>query len=127
MSQNLVEDPGSWQKWSPTPALAPIFEVEEDESGRNLVIAGGGNPYCFGQWSRRIPVEGGRTYRYKVRFRFSGINDLNLHALNILIWRVEDKPERQCPQFYIEHLYKQGEHVVGEQVFTAPPELNGQI
>ncbi len=62
-----------------------------------------------------------------MRFQFSGINDLNLHAPKILIWRVEDEPERQCPQFHMEQLYKQEEHVVGEQVFTAPLELNGQI
>ena len=126
MAENLVEDTESWRTWSPTPALAPIFRAEKDESGRKvLAIAGGGNSYCFGRWSRYVPVKGGKTYRFRVRFRFSGINDLNLHVLNMLVWRVGDRPENQCPQYYIGRLYREREYVIGEQVFAAPKQAKG--
>ena len=126
MTKNLVEDTDSWSSSSPEPSLAPKFRVEKAESGGDvLVIAGGGNPYCFGRWTRHIPVEGGKTYRYKVRFQFTGIDDLNLNVLNMLTWRVGNNPETQCPQDYIEHLYMEKDYVIGEQVFTAKKEANG--
>ena len=126
MTENLIKDANSWSSSSPNPSLAPKFRVEQTKNGGNiLTIHGGGNPYCFGRWTRHIPVEGGKTYRYRVRFQISGVEDLNLNVLNMLTWRVGNKPETQCPQEYIEHLYREKDYVVGEQVFTAKEKADG--
>jgi predicted amidohydrolase len=125
MNQNLVEDVDNWSIWSPTPSLRPVFKMERGGSeGKMLGISGGGNRYCFGRWSRRVPVKGGRYYRLKVRFRFTGMEDPNLHILNVLVWRRGDRPEIACPQDYVEHLRRDGEWVIGEQVFKAPDDAD---
>jgi len=126
MIKNLIEDIECWTNWSPTPALRPEFSIESDEESRKtLVISGGGNPYCFGRWSRYVPVVGGKSYRFTVCFRFSGIHDLNLHVLNMVTWRIGDKPQNLCPQSYIENLCGEKDYVIGNQVFTAPQEATG--
>jgi predicted amidohydrolase len=126
--RNLVEDEGvnGWNTWSPRSTLQPIFKVEKDELGKKIIgISGGGNRYCFGCWSKHVPVEGDKAYRLRVRFRFTGIEDPNLNILNMLIWRKGDRPENQCPQDYVEYLKRDGKWVVGEQVFKAPTDADG--
>jgi len=127
MMDNLIGDGiGGWCTWSPRPALHPAFKVGRDElGGKMLGISGGGNRYCFGRWSKHVPVEGGKAYRLRVRFRFTGMEDPNLHILNVLVWRRGDRPENRCPQDYVEYLKCDGEWAVGEQVFKSPADADG--
>jgi len=121
MTGNLIEDIDNWSTWSPSPSLSPVFKVERNGSkGKMLGISGGGNRYCFGCWSRAIPIEGGKYYRLRVRFRFTGMEDPNLHILNAIVWRMRGRSEIACPQDYIEYFRRDGEWVIGEQLFKAP-------
>jgi len=51
--------------------LRPVFKLIRRNSGKALLATGGGNPDCVGWLSRKISLTAGRTYRLRVRFRFS--------------------------------------------------------
>lgn len=111
-----------WASWSPMAALDPVFGAAagQDEGTVALCIAGGGNRYGFGAWTRRVPVQPGTAYRLRVAFQCWGIESLGLHVTPHIVWRRGERPEEQCAADAIRHFRQDGERVVGEDVFVAP-------
>jgi len=91
----------------------------------SAVARGGGNPLCFGKWGQVIPIQGGKWYRVRVVFRHENIEDVNLHVLIALVWKVGEKPNVSCPTDHIEHFTESPDGwTVGEQVFRAPDQAS---
>jgi predicted amidohydrolase len=108
-----------WELVSPRENLRPGFRCE----GRSLSISGDGNPYEFGYWRRRIPVQGGRSYRVGVEFRPDGVVDVPLNVLNMVVWRSDGEAGRpRSAHDHLSHLWRAGALVRGEGRFRVPPE-----
>jgi predicted amidohydrolase len=119
-TRELIADGQPWEPWSPRERVRPVFAVEPGRSGPSLMIAGAGNPYGFGWWARRVPVEAGRTYRFRARLRWEGLDDPNLHLLTAVAWRRADLSRSRCPQDYLATYGRDGDRVVVEEVLRAP-------
>jgi len=103
-----------WEKKFVYENLSPVFK--EDENG--LTMAGNGGINTFGWYNRNFPVEGGKCYLLKTVFSVTGIDDINLHILNLLTWRIKNRPENSPPQDNISYYYRDGDgYIVGEQAF----------
>jgi predicted amidohydrolase/lysophospholipase L1-like esterase len=116
--------PEGWTVKAPNPALRPQFRlVEGPAGGRLLEAAGNGRKECFGCLIHPVELAGGKTYRFRVRFRFEGFEDVNRHLVHgvfasgfggfndgIFTYR------------------KEGERVVGEGRFAGPQKvLRGEV
>lgn len=119
---NLIRA-GDWNTWTPGDALNPVFSRD----GNTLRIAGGGNRYCFGRWQKRVPVEGGKAYRFTLQFRWQAMDDPHLHILNAICWCVDGRPEGQCPQDAVMNWRRKGKWVVANEVLVAPPKATHAV
>jgi hypothetical protein len=63
--------PAHWTTEAPRPGLAPSFKKVVSKGSPSLEIRGTGRPDITGSIKTEVPVEGGKTYLYKVRFRIS--------------------------------------------------------
>jgi len=109
-----------WEFDSPREQLKPLFYKGDGK----IVIEGNGNPNVFGYWKFKVDVEGGKAYKYKVRFKTNGIEDLNLHVLNIINWRIKGMKPDECPYDQISNYYREGEYIIGEQSFETAKEVS---
>jgi hypothetical protein len=118
--RELVSTAGEWESWSPRASLRPAFAVETLGGSPALMIAGAGNPDCFGWWSRRVPVQPGTTYRVRTRLRWEGFTDPNLHLLTAVAWRRGDLPRSRCPQDYLSVFRSDQGRMIAEEILRAP-------
>ncbi|MCL2159500.1 MAG: hypothetical protein FWH48_08850, partial [Oscillospiraceae bacterium] len=102
-----------WERKYPYAHLSPYFC--EDENG--LTLTGNGGVNTFGWYSRNFPVEGGRCYLLKTVFSVRGIDDINLHILNLLTWRLKNRSESSPAQDNVTCYHREGDYIVGEQAF----------
>lgn len=109
--------PQSWAPDTPRPPLRPGFAW----SPGALTVQGNGVEYGWGYWRQTVPVTGGRTYSLKVRFQIDGIDDVNLHVLNMVSWR--RKGRSHGPMDHVSHFWRDGDHIVGEDVFEVPEDV----
>ncbi len=66
---------GNWALKCARPALAPRFRVGRDRGQPALLAEGNGREDCAGYVARPVILAGGKTYRFRVRFRAGpGIN-----------------------------------------------------
>lgn len=63
--------PAHWTTEAPRPGLAPSFKKVVQKGKSALEIRGTGRNDITGSIKTEVPVEGGKTYLYKVRFRIS--------------------------------------------------------
>ncbi|MBI2297546.1 MAG: carbon-nitrogen hydrolase family protein [Armatimonadetes bacterium] len=75
--------PVGWEAVCRNPALAPRFAAAKTPDGKpSLTAAGNGRRECFGYVRHAVQLEGGKTYRLRVRLRYEGLDDLNRHLLH---------------------------------------------
>jgi predicted amidohydrolase len=75
--------PKGWSVKAPNPALRPEFRIVEGAGHAHLLeAAGNGRTECFGCITFPVQLAAGRTYRFRVRFRFEGFEDVNRHLLH---------------------------------------------
>jgi len=118
--RELVSTAGEWESWSPRAALRPAFATETLDGSPALMIAGAENPYCFGWWSRRVPIQPGAAYRFRARLRWEGFTDPNLHLLTAVAWRRGDLARSRCPQDYLSIYRSDDGRIVAEEILRAP-------
>ncbi|MBN2091778.1 carbon-nitrogen hydrolase family protein [candidate division KSB1 bacterium] len=116
----ITEKPDFWNESFIKIQLKPVFTWEEGK----LIISGNGNPYIFGCWTQKVAVQEGKTYRFSVRFQVEDIDDVNLQVMNLICWLKTENPSDQCPHDNISTYRREGQHIVGEDVFSVPPGVN---
>jgi len=127
MDSNLIKNskfgvikngaPEFWDAKYPREELKPKFDFYQCK----LCITGNSNPYAFGSWVQPISVEEGVAYKFKVKFSIEGIEDLNLNVFNVIFWSRGDPQSETCTYDHISNYYREGELIVGEDVFKVPP------
>lgn len=109
-----------WEFESPREQLKPLYYKGDGE----ITIEGNGNPNIFGYWKFKVGIEGGKAYKYRVKFKTSGIEDVNLHVLNIINWRIKGMKPEECPHDQISSYHREGEYIIGEQSFETAKEVS---
>lgn len=102
-----------WEFVTPRESLAPKYYKEET----GLAIEGDGNPYVFGYWKFPTEITGGKYYKFRVKFKISGIDDINLHIMNMINWQGGARSPESCPHDHISWYCRDGEYIIGEQSF----------
>lgn len=81
---------GGWRCGAPREEIAPRFFYSPGGGPSNAPlwrIAGAGRPGVNGWWSRTLPVEGGRWYRFQARFKAHGVPDLDRSVVPRIVWQ----------------------------------------
>ncbi|MGO8746260.1 MAG: alpha-L-fucosidase [Thermoguttaceae bacterium] len=113
--------PEGWRVKAPNLALRPEFKaVEGPAHARLLEVTGNGRKECFGCIVYPVQLAAGKTYRFRVRFRFEGIEDVNRHLLHgVFADGFNDG---------IFTYWKEGDWVVGENRFPGPAKaVSGEV
>jgi predicted amidohydrolase len=111
--------PQGWTVVAPNPALSPRFERVSDSSGRQgLQATGNGRDECFGYVCHPVRFTNGSTYRFRVRLRTEGLDDLNRHLVHGVFGPFNDG-------IFVYH--KAGPMVVGDARFPAPAGGDGEV
>jgi alpha-L-fucosidase len=98
--------PTGWTVSAPNPALAPDYKLVKGDDGKNLLLVqGNGRKECFGILRHRVDLPSAKTYRFRVRFRFEGFDDVNRHLVHGVFTGENDG---------IFAYHKDGQWVVGE-------------
>ena len=109
--------PEGWTVSTPNPALAPKYQVVQGEDGNGLLLVeGNGRAECFGILRYNVDLPAGKTYRFRVRFKFSGFEDVNRHLVHAVFVGNNDG---------VFQYHKDGPWVVGEGRF--PVGGKGQV
>ncbi|MGH9398373.1 MAG: carbon-nitrogen hydrolase family protein [Terriglobia bacterium] len=75
--------PEGWSIVAGNPALKPLFKLVSGQGGkRELMAEGNGRRECYGYLRLPVRMVGGKTYRLRVRFRFSGFEDVDRHIVH---------------------------------------------
>jgi predicted amidohydrolase len=82
MQGSIGSLPDGWSVVAGNPALKPLFKLVSGE-GRKPVLMGEGNGRreCYGYLRHAVRLAGGKTYRMRAKFRFSGFEDVNRHVV----------------------------------------------
>lgn len=113
-SRKTLDLPDGWTVVAPNKALGPQFALLRDSgSGTQLSAAGNGRDECFGFIKHPVRLEGGKTFRLRVRFKVHGLEDLNRHLVHAIFG----------PGFNegVFEYRRDGEWIIGERSFTGPP------
>jgi predicted amidohydrolase len=95
--------------------LAPRFELITASDGNSQLVAeGNGRPECFGYIWHPVQLSGGQTYRFRVKFRFAGFEDVNRHLVHGLF-----APDSGFNEGIFSYR-REGDAVIGERVFSVP-------
>ena len=115
------EMPEGWEAVIPNKAVPVRFAKSGTGKGAAaLVAAGTGRRECFGYVRHAVKLEGGKTYRLRVRLRYEGMEDLNQH----LVHGVFGKNFNDGIFTY----RKEGRRVGGEARFRGPKEAcDGEV
>jgi len=107
--------PDSWSVISGNPTLKPLFKLVAGQDGKNQLMAeGNSREECYGYIRHPVEFAGGKTYRLAVRFRFSGLEDINRNLVHGVF---TDKFNDGVFQYR-----KEGDWVIGEAEFAGPAE-----
>ena len=107
--------PDNWSVVAGNPALKPSYKLVSGHDGRHELMAeGNGRQECYGYLRHPVRMAGGKTYRMRVRFRFSGFDDINRNLVHGVF---TDKFNNGIFQYR-----KEGDRVSGEGCFVGPPE-----
>jgi len=107
--------PDNWSVVFGNPALKPSFKLVPGQDGkRELMAEGNGRQECYGYVRHPVRIAGGKTYRLRVRFRFSGLEDINRNLVHgVFTDKFNDG---------IFRYRKERDWIVGEGDFPGPPE-----
>ncbi|HEU5406581.1 MAG TPA: carbon-nitrogen hydrolase family protein [Nitrospira sp.] len=107
--------PDGWSVVAGNPALKPTYKLVSGQGGeRELMAEGNGRRECYGYLRHPARMIGGETYRLRVKFRFSGFEDVNRHLVHGVFTKKFNNG--------IFHYRKEGKSVIGEAYFLGPPE-----
>lgn len=107
--------PGGWSIGDGNPVLQPVFRLVAGRDGKlELLAEGNGRKECYGYLRAPIRLVAGKTYRMRVKFRFSGIDDVNRHLVHGVFTKKFNNG--------IFHYWKEGDWVFGEAHFAGPAE-----
>lgn len=118
--------PDGWSGVAGNPALRPSFNLVATGPGGRLQLLGEGNGRneCYGYVRIPVRLTPGKWYRMRVRFRFSGFDDVNRH----LVHGVFSAPDTLQYNNGIFHYRKDGEWATGEAHFQGPSQdLNTEV
>lgn len=74
---------GQWDLVAPNPALAPAFqEIWVDGTRRGLRAEGNGRRECYGYLRCTLPLDGGRSYKLRVRLEAEGLEPMEHHLIH---------------------------------------------
>ena len=104
--------PEGWSITTPNPALAPTFQLVEENGKRFLMAQGNGRANCFGFVQVPVTLERNKTYRLTVRFKIEGIEDVNRNLQHLLV-----VPGWNNFNNGIFGYRREGDMIVGEHVF----------
>lgn len=105
--------PEGWSIGDGNPALRPFFKLIAGIGGnRELMAEGNGRKECYGYLRAPVRLGGGKTYRMRVRFRFSGMDDVNRHLVHGVFTQKFNNG--------IFQYWKDGDWVIGEAHFAGP-------
>jgi len=112
-TSDTAELPDGWTVVAPNKALGPQFALVRDSgSGTRLSAAGNGRDECFGFIKHPVRLEGGKTYRLRVRFKVQRLEDLNRHLVHAIFGHGFNEG--------IFEYRRDGEWIIGERSFTGP-------
>lgn len=112
-SKSALELPDGWTVVAPNKALAPKFALRRDsEAGTQLSATGNGRDECFGFIKHPVRLEGGKTYRLRVRFQVQGLEDLNRHLVHAIFGYGFNEG--------VFEYRRDGDWIIGERSFTGP-------
>lgn len=75
--------PTGWTISAPNPALAPRYQLMKGDDGKNLLLVeGDGRKECFSILRHKVDLPSAKTYRFRVRFKFEGFDDVNRHLVH---------------------------------------------
>ena len=107
--------PDNWSVVSGNPALKPSFKLVPGQDGkRELMAEGNGRQECYGYIRHPVRIAGGKTYRLRVRFRISGLEDINRNLVHGVF---TDKFNNGIFRYR-----KERDWIIGEGDFPGPPE-----
>jgi Carbon-nitrogen hydrolase len=109
--------PAHWEPTAPRGPLRPLFATSDGV----LSISGDDNKYEFGYWRTRVGCDASPAYRLSVDFEASGVADLSLHVLNLVLWRSGAADEHRSPHDYVSHMWRQENSIHAEETFSVPP------
>ena len=102
--------PDGWTLVTPNPALAPTFQLVEENGKKFLTAQGNGRTQCFGLVKAPFTVVKDKTYRLTVRFKIEGIDDVNRNLVHGIFGDFNNG---------IFDYRREGNMIVGEHVFPA--------
>lgn len=109
--------PEGWSGFAGNPVLKPSFKLVAGPGGkRQLQGEGNGRKECYGYLRIPVRMTPGKWYRMRVKFRFSGFENVNRH----LVHGVFSTPDTLKYNNGIFHYYKDGEWATGEARFAGP-------
>src|SRR5262249_27542491 len=111
-ASETAELPDGWTVVAPNQALGPQFALVRDSGGTRLSAAGNGRDECFGFIKHPVRLEGGKTYRLRVRFKVQGLEDPNRHLVHAIFGHGFNEG--------IFEYRREGEWIIGERSFTGP-------
>jgi predicted amidohydrolase len=107
--------PDNWSVVAANPALKPSFKlVPGQDRKRELMAEGNGRQECYGYLRHPVRIAGGKTYRMRARFRFSGLSDINRNLVHGVFTNQFNNG--------IFQYRKEGDWGIGEGHFPGPPE-----
>ena len=119
LAWNSATPDGGWARFAPRPALAPGFAIESAASPR-LRLLGGGRPYVFGGWRRGVPVEAGRSYRFRALATATNATRLQREVLCQARWLGPEVAEDVAPEYVADRLGPDSATLACDDVLTAP-------
>ncbi len=113
--------PEGWSLVAGNPALKPRFQLVLRQGGkRELMAEGNGRRECYGYLRHPVRMAAGKTYRLRVRFRFSGFEDVNRHLVHGVF--------AQNFNNGVLRYRREGDGIVGEGCFPGPlEEKEGEV
>lgn len=111
--------PAGWNVSAPNPVLAPTYKLVKGDDGKNLLLVeGNGRKECFGWVRHAVNLTVGKTYLFRVRFKFEGFEDVNRHLVHAVFVGNNDG---------IFSYHKDGQWAVGEGRFEAGGQGNVRL
>ena len=110
---------GGWVRFAPRPALAPGFAIESTSSPR-LRLMGGGHPHVFGGWRRVVPVEAGRSYRFRALATATNTTRVQREVVCQARWLGRGVAEDVAPEYVADRVGPDAATLACDDVLTAP-------
>jgi predicted amidohydrolase len=114
------ESDGGWTRWSPRPALAPIFAVVKAESDPWLGLAGGGRRYVFGGWRRTVTIDPGSAYRFHADVEASGLVNPRREIVCQVRWLGPGVGEEVAPEYVADQPGPSPRSIRCDEILTPP-------